>query len=94
METSGGTWPPRSHFTATLTLTQPNTLVDATGRARITDFGLAVVTQNPDVTQSVLDGHGHTTRRTAPKILGEQGTHNGEADVSLLVKVTIEVHHR
>ena len=41
---------------------QPNILVDDSGNARITDFGLATVTQNPDTMQDPSCQHGHTRR--------------------------------
>ena len=75
-------------------LLQPNILVDDAGRARITDFGLARVTQNPDSIRSASDEHGHTARWTAPEILNEQGTHSKEADVFSFAMVMVEVRHK
>jgi hypothetical protein len=68
--------------------------VDTTGRARITDCGLAVVTQNLDPTRSAPDDHGHNTRWIAPEILDNRGTFSKEADVFSFAMVTIEVRCR
>ena len=76
-----------------LTRPQPNILVDATGRARITDFGLATVTQNLDSMRSASDDKGHTARWTAPEILNEQGTYSKEADVFSFAMVMVEVRY-
>ena len=74
-----------------LTRVQPNILVDDTGHARITDFGLATVTKNLDSIRSLSEDHGHTARWTAPEILNEQGTYSKEADVFSFAMVIIEV---
>ena len=73
---------------------QPNILVDNTGRARITDFGLATVTQNLDSVRSASGEHGHTARWTAPEILNEKGSHSKEADIFSFAMVMIEVRHK
>jgi serine/threonine protein kinase len=65
--------------------------VDSAGHARITDFGLARVTQNLDSMRSASDDHGHTLRWTAPEILNNQGTYSKEADVFSFAMVMIEV---
>ena len=77
-----------------LTRVQPNILVDAAGHARITDFGLATVTQNLDSIRSASGDHGHTARWTAPEILSEEGTYSKEADVFSFAMVAIEVRHK
>ena len=82
-----------SYFTTVLTRIQSNIFVDASGHARITDFGLATVTQNLDSIRSASDDQGHTARWTAPEILNEQGTYSKEADVFALAMVMIEVFH-
>ena len=78
-------------FTTGLTRVQPNILVDDTGHARITDFGLATVTQNLDSIRSASEDQGNTARWTAPEILTEQGTYSKEADIFSFAMVMIEV---
>ena len=80
-----------TRFAVVLTRVQSNILVDASGHAQITDFGLASVTQNLDSIRSTSDNQGHTARWTAPEILNEEGTHSKEADVFSLAMVTIKV---
>ena len=75
-------------------LLQPNILMDDTGRARITDFGLAIVTQDLDLIRTASDEHGHTARWTAPEILNEEGSHSKEADIFSFAMVMIEVRHK
>jgi len=74
-----------------LTRAQPNILVDDAGHARITDFGLATVTQNLDSMRTTSEDQGHTARWTAPEILTEEGTYSKEADVFSFAMVMIEV---
>ena len=74
-----------------MTRVQPNILVDAAGRARITDFGLATVTQNLDSIRSGTGDHGHTARWTAPEILNEEASYSKEADIFSFAMVAIEV---
>ena len=81
----------RSHFTTILTSSQPNILIDTTSRARITDFGLAMVTQNLDLIRSASAEYGHSARWIAPEILNGRGTYSKEADVFSFAMVTIEV---
>ena len=81
-------------FTATLTLSQSNVLIDATGRARITDIGLAMVTQNQSLVRSASHEHEHSARWIAPEILDDRGTYSKEADVFSFAMVTIEVRCR
>ena len=77
--------------TGVLTPNQPNILVDTTDRARITDCGLAMATQDLDSIRSAPDEHGHGTRWIAPEILDSRGTYSKEADVFSFAMVMIEV---
>jgi serine/threonine protein kinase len=79
------------HLVIALTLGQPNILVDDSGCPRITDFGLAMVTQNQDSIRSAQGEHAHTARWTAPEILNDQGTYSKEADVFSFAMVVVEV---
>jgi len=79
------------YFPMALTHTQLNILVDATGRARITDFGLATITRRPDSAWSILGDQTHRVRWAAPEILNHQGTYSKEADVFSFAMVAIEV---
>jgi len=81
----------RYHVPTVLTPSQPNILVDAKGRARITDFGLSTITQRLDLVWSGAGEDAHTTRWTAPEILDEWSTYSKEGDVFSLAMVTIEV---
>lgn len=83
-----------SHFTTVLTPSQSNVIVDITGRARITDFGLAMITQNMDSIRSASAEHVHGARWIAPEILDGQGTCSKEGDVFSFAMVTIEVRCR
>ena len=78
-----------SRFTLILTYHQSNILVEATGRARITDFGLVTVAKSPGFMQSTHQGH--AIRWTAPEILNGRGPYSKEADVFSFAMVTIEV---
>ena len=71
-----------------LTGDQSKILVDATGHARITDFGLAMITQDLDSIRHTSD---HSMRWIAPEMLSNQGTYSKEADVFSFAGVTIEV---
>jgi len=82
----------KSNFTVVLTPFQPNILVDDIGNARIVDFGLTTVTQNPDSTRSVSHDHGHTPRWSVPEVL-KGGAYNKEADIFSFAMVMIEVRH-
>jgi serine/threonine protein kinase len=75
-----------------LTPHQPNVLVDGSGHAQITDFGLATVTQNLDSTRTAVPQRGHTARWAAPEILNE-GPHSKETDIFAFAMVMIEVRH-
>ena len=65
-------------------------MVDESGRALITDFGLATIARNPHSQRSALGDEGHTVRWSAPEILlGERASK--EADVFSFGMVIIEV---
>ena len=74
-----------------LTSSQSNILVDTAGHARITDFGLAVVTQDLD---SIRNASDDSARWIAPEILDDRGIYSKEADVYSFAMVTIEVRCR
>ena len=65
--------------------------MDASGNARITDFGLAIVTQDLDSLRRGSDECGDDARWIAPEILENRGTYSKEADVFSFAMVTIEV---
>ena len=65
--------------------------MDATGNARITDFGLAMVTHDLDLIRNASDDYGDHARWIAPEILDDRGTYSKEADVFSFAMVTIEV---
>ena len=65
--------------------------MDAAGRARITDFGIAVVTQDLETIRDALVEHESGARWIAPEILGDQGTYSKEADTFSFAGVMIEV---
>ena len=66
-------------------------MVDASGRACITDFGF---TRNQGVAGEINATSGGTARWTAPEILGERGSWNKEADVFSFAMVMVEVRLR
>jgi len=76
-------------ITVGLTHIQPNILVDDSGRARITDFGLAMMPQDPDSQRGFLDDQ--TAQWTAPEIANDSGTYSKEADVFSFAMVMVEV---
>lgn len=84
----------KAHPMIVLIPKQPNILVDSSGCPRITDFGLAMVIQNQDSTDSAQDEHAHTARWTAPEILNGQATHSKEANVFSFAMVVVEVRCR
>jgi len=63
-------------------------MVDASGHARITDFGLA---HNHDDEEGTYVALGGTERWTAPEILEEKGSLNKSADVFSFAMVMVEV---
>lgn len=84
----------KSRLTIAPTPSQPSILVDNFGRARITDFGLATVTQNRDSVGSGSDDHDPTARWIAPEILsGDQGSYGKPVDIFSFAMVMIEVRY-
>jgi len=71
--------------------TQPNVVIDESGNARITDFGLAAVARNPHSHRSSLGDDGHTARWCAPEILKGDQSFSKESDVFSFGMVIIEV---
>ncbi|KAF9643100.1 kinase-like protein, partial [Thelephora ganbajun] len=67
-----------------------NILVDATGNARIVDFGLATVARDINPHISNTGGQGNTPRYTASETL-KSGHHSKESDVFSFGMVMIEV---
>jgi len=80
-----------SRFTVVLTPKQSNILVDTTGRARITDLGLAIISQDLDSIRSASAEHGRSERWIAPEILDNQGQYSKEGDIFSFAMVVIEV---
>jgi serine/threonine protein kinase len=72
---------------------QENVLVDDSGRARIADFGLAMVTKNLDSKPSDAHQRGHTVGFAAPEVM-EKGVYSKEADMFSFAMVMVEVCHR
>ena len=68
-----------------------NILVDETGHARLTDFGLATITQVPGLIQNPLDDYGHSPLWVAPEILDGRAAYSKATDVFSFAGVIIEV---
>ena len=64
--------------------------MDATDHARITDFGLALVTQDLDLMRNAWAEGDRSAGWIAPEIL-DGGTYSKEADIFSFAGVTIEV---
>ena len=73
---------------------QGNILVDDSGRARIADVGLAIITRGVDSELSTSGDEGHGARWAAPEILNDQGGYSKEADVFSFAMVMSEVGRR
>lgn len=70
-------------------MSQPSILVDDTGRARLTDFGLAAIALDHEPTESLKGGY--AVRWAAPEILDEEGPVSRESDIYSFAMVAIEV---
>ena len=81
----------RSGLTTWLTPRQATILVDASGHARITDFGLAAVTQDLQLIRSGSGECGDSVRWIAPEISDGRSSHSKEGDVFSFAMVMIEV---
>jgi len=66
--------------------------VDGSGRARITDSGLAVAIESLDSGEGTELRRGHTARWTAPEVLDEK-PYSKKADIFSFAMVMIEVRH-
>ena len=74
-------------------INQHNILVDDSGHARITDFGIAKVTQNLDSLQNTsVHDNSFTPRWAAPEVL-RYGTPSKESDIFSFAMVMVEVCH-
>jgi serine/threonine protein kinase len=80
-------------FPTILTPHQLNILVDDSGHALITDFGLSTVARNLSSILSSPPRRGHTKRWAAPEIL-DDGPNSKEGDIFAFAMVMIEVRHR
>ena len=83
-----------THLFILLTPAKCNVLIGPNGRARVTDIGLASITQNLDFIRSSPDDQGYTVRWVAPEILNRQGPCSPEADIFSFAMVMVEVGHR
>jgi len=78
------------YSTIVLTPSQPNILVDDSGRARITDFSQATIAQNQHPTRKPSRQLGFTVQWAAPEVL-EGGTRTTGVDIFSFAMVMIEV---
>jgi serine/threonine protein kinase len=65
-------------------------MVDASGNARIMDFGLATIARDSNSLVNTCDDHGSTFRWAAPEMLGT-GSISKASDVFSFGMVMIEV---
>ena len=68
-------------------------MVDKSGKARITDFGLAATARNPRSQRSTLDEDGHSARWCAPKVLKSEPA-SKESDIFSFGMVILGVGDR
>ena len=79
-------------FFLSITRNQSNILVDKSGHARITDFGLTRIIKHPHSVQSASHRRDLPLQWSAPEVLRE-GVYSKEADVFSLGMVVYEVRH-
>ena len=77
-------------FLLSITRNQSNILVDKSGHARITDFGLTKITKHPHSVQSASHRRDLPLQWSAPEVLRE-GTYSKEMDVFSFGMVLYEV---
>jgi len=65
-------------------------MIDESGKARITDFGLSAIARNPHSQRSTLDEDGHTARWCAPEVLRSEPA-SKESDIFSFGMVIVEV---
>ena len=70
---------------------QADILVDATGNARIVDFGSAAFTRDSNSIESTATDWYYTSRYSAPEVLKEPVQHSKRSDVFAFGMVMIEV---
>ena len=66
-------------------------MVDESGNARITDFGLATIARDSDSLVDGSDDQGHTLRWAAPEVSGSSADPSRASDVFSFGMVMIEV---
>ena len=66
-------------------------MVDGSGNARITDFGITKLVRGTSSIPSGSDGQGESLRWTAPEILEHGGPATVESDIYSFGMVVIEV---
>ena len=66
-------------------------MVDGSGNARITDFGLTNIVRDPSAVVSTSDGYGYTPRWTAPEILWDGIPSNKKSDIFSFAMIIYEV---
>ena len=70
---------------------QANVVVDASGNARITDFGSTRISQDRILPESADDRQGFTFRWAAPEVLRDDSQVTKESDIFSFGMVIIEV---
>ena len=75
-----------------LTFSKPNILIDGSGHARVSDFGLASIAYGAYST-GVKSNKGHTVRWSAPEVLFGAVPASKQADMFSFGMVVVEVRH-